>query len=67
MYKIKTNKARCKLCDTVVVSINRHHFTTCKCGEISVDGGTDYLKRSAKDLNNIEELSEYTEEDNTAE
>ena len=57
------NKAQCKLCGDVIESHNRHDFMSCKCGEISVDGGKSYIKRSAKDLNNIIELSETYEEE----
>ena len=52
------NIAQCKRCGNVIESINRHDFVTCKCGKVSVDGGTDYLKRSGN-LSDIEELSEY--------
>jgi hypothetical protein len=30
---------------------------TCSCGNVSVDGGTDYLKRCFKDISKVEELS----------
>ncbi len=55
---IKVNKAQCRLCKDIIVSTHRHDFVSCKCGEIFVDGGLDYLRRGAKDLNNIVELSE---------
>ena len=51
------------MCGDVIESHNRHDFMSCKCGEISVDGGKSYIKRSAKDLNNIIELSETYEEE----
>lgn len=51
------NKAKCKLCGDIIESTYRHDFKYCKCGEIFVDGGSDYLRRGAKtDLNNIIEL-----------
>jgi tRNA(Ile2) C34 agmatinyltransferase TiaS len=60
---ITVNKAQCKLCNDIIESTNRHDFKRCSCGEIAVDGGTSYIKRSAKDLSNIIELSEgYQEE-----
>lgn len=59
---IKVNKALCKLCDDLIVSLHRHHFVHCKCGEIFVDGGTAYLRRGAKDFNNFIEMSEYYKE-----
>jgi hypothetical protein len=59
---VVVNKAQCKLCGDVIQSTNRHDFVRCGCGEIAVDGGTSYLKRSAKNLENIIELSETYEE-----
>ena len=55
---IWANQAKCKKCQDVIRSKNRHDFVTCKCGAISVDGGSWYARRVAKDLNDIEELSE---------
>ena len=59
---IVTNKAQCKLCGDVIESVSRNDYQRCKCGEISVDGGKSYLKRSAKDFNNIIELSDTYDE-----
>lgn len=60
---VTLNKAQCRLCDDIIESVHRHDFKFCSCGEISVDGGKSYIKRSAKDLGNIIELSEgYQEE-----
>ena len=57
------NKAQCKLCGDIIESLNTHDYKRCGCGEIAVDGGKSYIKRSAKDLSNIIELSEgYQEE-----
>lgn len=60
--KIKVNKAQCKLCGDIIESKGTHDFVQCKCGEIFVDGGKSYIRRGAKDLSNIIELSEYEEE-----
>lgn len=40
--KLLINKVRCKKCDDVIESRHTHHFVTCQCGAISVDGGTEY-------------------------
>ena len=56
--KVLINKARCKLCGDVIESKHRHDFVACKCGEIAVDGGLNYIRRIANHLSNIEELSE---------
>jgi hypothetical protein len=36
----------CLKCNTVAYSHYRHDFTSCECGECSVDGGRDYFKVS---------------------
>ena len=57
--KIISNKIRCALCGEIIESKYRHDFVTCKCEEVSVDGGKSYLKRAAKtDLKNVIELSD---------
>lgn len=40
------NRAQCLRCGEVLESLHRHDFRTCSCGNLSVDGGEDYLKRS---------------------
>lgn len=55
---IITNKAQCKICNDIIESKYRHNFVSCKCGEIFVDGGKDYLRRGAGNFENFIELSE---------
>lgn len=59
---IVSNAAKCRKCGELVVSTHRHDFVRCPCGTISVDGGHEYLKRSAKDLGLIEEMSILSDE-----
>jgi hypothetical protein len=47
------NRAKCKLCNDILESFHRYDYVTCKCGEISIDGGKDYLQCSAKDWKNF--------------
>jgi hypothetical protein len=56
-YKIKVNKAQCRVCGDIIESKHRHDFVACKCDEIFVDGGKEYLRRGAKDFANLKELS----------
>jgi hypothetical protein len=42
-------RVRCDLCGEILRSRHRHHFVTCLCGNLSVDGGGDCLKVSARD------------------
>ena len=60
---IIANKGQCRLCNDIIESHHRHDYVTCKCGEVSVDGGKSYMKRSAKDFANFIELSEFTTEE----
>lgn len=39
------NAVTCLSCGDFIYSMHRHHFNTCTCGAISVDGGQDYLRR----------------------
>ena len=63
--KIFSNKARCRKCGDVIESKSVHDFKTCSCGAIQIDGGLEYLKRGAVNIEDLEELSEYELEDST--
>ena len=58
---IITNKAKCLICNEAIESNYRHDFVTCKCGNLSVDGGKDYLKRCCGDMNSYLDMSEVDE------
>lgn len=53
------NKAKCVICNDVVMSKNRHDSVSCTCGNLTVDGGSWYMKRSCYVLEDYEELSIY--------
>jgi len=55
--KIIRNSAKCLNCNEEVESKHRHDFARCSCGNIAVDGGRDYLKRSFGSLGPIEDTS----------
>ena len=42
---IVQNAVTCLNCGDFIYSAHRHHFNTCTCGSISVDGGQEYLRR----------------------
>ena len=46
--RIIKNQAQCLICGDVIESKNIHNYVTCSCGNLSVDGGTYYLKRGFK-------------------
>ena len=50
MRKIIKNAAKCLKCGDIIESKHRHDYVTCSCGNVSVDGGTDYLRRSFKEM-----------------
>lgn len=60
MYKVISNKIRCKKCGEVIESVSTHDFKYCKCRTVAVDGGHEYLRRCGN-REDWEELSE-TEE-----
>jgi hypothetical protein len=47
------NRAKCKLCGDILESFHQYDFVTCKCGEISIDGGNYNLSAAAKDWKNF--------------
>lgn len=38
------NRAKCKLCNDIIESLSRTNYVSCRCGEIAVDGGTEYYR-----------------------
>lgn len=42
---ILSNQVFCLRCEDAPFSSNRHDMRSCKCGNVSVDGGTAYLRR----------------------
>lgn len=59
---IKSNKAQCRQCEDIIESKHRHDFIKCSCEAIFIDGGREYLRRGAKDMFDVIELSEYTDD-----
>lgn len=58
MRRLTRNSARCLKCGEEIVSTHRHDFRTCKCGNVSVDGGLDYRRRVFR-AEQWEETSQY--------
>lgn len=38
------NSAKCRKCEDVIVSANKHDYVSCKCGAIALDGGSWYSR-----------------------
>jgi hypothetical protein len=45
---IYINAVVCLICDDEVRSRNKHDFRTCRCGNVSVDGGSFHARRHYK-------------------
>jgi hypothetical protein len=54
---ILRNSAFCKGCGEEIVSVYRHDFVTCPCGNVSVDGGGAYLRRVTKGTHEFKDTS----------
>lgn len=42
---ILRNSIVCNNCNHEIVSRHRHDYITCSCGQVSIDGGSSYLRR----------------------
>lgn len=62
MKRIIRNSAKCLACGDEIVSVDRHDFVRCRCGNLAVDGGTAYLRR-VFGKGGWEETSEETEDE----
>lgn len=47
---IKKNSIRCLKCGEEIESTHRHDFKYCRCRNVFVDGGKDYLRRGYSSL-----------------
>jgi hypothetical protein len=52
------NKAKCKLCNTIIESFFEYDLARCKCGEIAIEGGTNYFKIFANNYDNFIRIDE---------
>ena len=51
------NQVKCLSCGEVITSDNRHDFATCRCGSVSVDGGSWMSRRLLKAVGGYEDQS----------
>jgi hypothetical protein len=56
---ILRNIAQCDTCGAIIESASVHDLVTCRCGSLSVDGGTAYLRRLWASGETYTELSVY--------
>ena len=58
--RLTRNAAQCLDCMDIIESKHRHDYVRCSCGNIAVDGGLSYIRRTYKDYAKFKNLSEYT-------
>ena len=64
MRQLVYNAVRCLECNELLVSYSRHDYKTCQCpNSAMVDGGTDYARYGAMDMNMIEKIDVYDDDD----
>ena len=56
---IFSNSATCLICGETIRSKNRHDYRTCKCGKLSVDGGSWCPKRVFEKNGSYKDKVEY--------
>lgn len=49
----------CPNCKSEIYSRSRHDFHYCNCGETAVDGGFDYLRYLAKNIQDVKQKTRY--------
>ena len=65
MGKIIKNAIQCKKCGNIIESKSVHDFVPRSCGDCSVDGGHEYLRRCGN-MEDIIELSEIMPNEETS-
>lgn len=47
------NRAKCKLCKTILQTKHPHDYVTCNCGEITIGGGDEFFRVKMKNKENL--------------
>ena len=53
---MKVNAVQCPECKDIIFSRARHDFHHCSCGYVFIDGGFDYCRFGAKDLDKVKSM-----------
>lgn len=56
--RLTRNAVQCLLCNEIIESKHTHDFVSCQCGNVSVDGGLEYVRRAYKSEKTWIDLSE---------
>lgn len=54
---ILSNQAECLDCGDKPYSAHRHDYNECSCGNVSVDGGMDYIRHSYRNSETYRNIS----------
>lgn len=53
---MKVNAIQCPECKDIIFSRAQHDFHYCSCGNTFIDGGFDYCRFGAKDLDKVKSM-----------
>lgn len=56
------NRAKCKLCKSIIESFHSVDYVVCECGEIAIDGGDYRFKNYAKNWENFIRVDDFDNE-----
>lgn len=59
--RIILNSAKCLICNDIIISYHVHDYNTCSCGNISVDGGLNYIRRGYVDNTKYRDIIIYSD------
>ena len=63
MRQLVYNATHCKMCGKTIVSYHVHDYKVCGClNEAMVDGGTEYARYGAADMDMIERIEVFADE-----
>jgi hypothetical protein len=64
MRQLVYNAVKCLECGETITSRYTHDYVLCGCpNQAMVDGGLDYMRYGAKDMNKIEPIAVYADDD----
>jgi len=64
MRQLVYNAVKCLECGETIISRTRHDYQLCGCPNGAMaDGGLDYMRYGAKDMNKIEPIAIYADDD----
>lgn len=66
MRKILKNRCQCRQCGDIIESTHRHDWVQCSCGAIYTDGGREYIQRGYRTPEDLIDLTEFSETDDTS-